>query len=592
MEATEVNVVEELQRIGAGWKVPSEKSLPRAYKASFLELFFFVMLVFGKSLMFWPSGFAMGYWEFFLSNVFISVQYICFTLSVAEMASILPFSGGSYGYVRCVLGPFVGYMVGFFESMEYIMLVAAILAGCGRVLTIALQTSTAFEPLYWLAFYLFSLPVMILDGPWFWRVGSLMAVWMMIFLLVFLFGNCGVAEINKESVHWPGGWTFVQYFSVGGWCYKGLEVVTLTSDNARDPGRFIPWALVACLLTMIFLFLSLMIVLGGLSPDIYHLDTHLPLTAGTKRLFQISERYAALLFAPAIFGAAYCFLFAAYRQLYAMASSGLAPTWLKKTYGKNHTPWHALVAVCAISYIAEVVLFYGYHQAYLPVLFTISMASSLPVYMCLMVSYVIYARKYSNMERLFRSPLGIPGAIFAFVVFGFAIITLVVFPKEVTVSTTFFLVATVLAVFYYILVAEQRQCFSTEEQVRFFKVYVSNISRRKRLHNRFMRKRKGWKAFLPAFFFHHLATVYVAASSVMASGGANSAGSATPECAHNELSGYSASSVEKNDPRNDNAIHDFHDNDEEMGRGRESELPTASAETSSSFRALLRSHPH
>eukprot|EP01039_Chlorochromonas_danica_P004630 gene4630-5072_t len=161
---------------------------------------------------------------------------------------------------------------------------------------------------------------------------------------------------------------------------------------------------------MIFLFLSLMIVLGGLSPDIYHLDTHLPLTAGTKRLFQISERYAAF--------------------------------------------------------------------------------------------------------------------------------------------------------------------------------------RRKRLHNRFMRKRKGWKAFLPAFFFHHLATVYVAASSVMASGGANSAGSATPECAHNELSGYSASSVEKNDPRNDNAIHDFHDNDEEMGRGRESELPTASAETSSSFRALLRSHPH
>eukprot|EP00981_Chlorochromonas_danica_P004545 scaffold912_cov187-Ochromonas_danica.AAC.23 len=488
----------------------------RSYRASPIELYFFAMLIFGKCFMVWPKGFAMGYWEFFFCGILIAVHYLAFTSCIAEMASILPFSGGSYGYVRCVLGPFMGYMVGFFESVEYITFVAATLSVFGQILRTALQTSSAFEPLYWLAFYLISMIIMMLDGPYFWRFAAFLSLWLIIFIFVFCLGNSGVARMNDEAVYWPSESSFMNNFSVGGWCYKGIEIITLTSGHADKPARQIPRVLMSSVLSMIFLLYSLILILGSLQPNVHNLDYYLPLLAGTKRLFNIPDRFVSLLFAPAIFGVAYCFLFAAYRQLYAMARSGLVPAWLGKAYGQHQTPIHALVAVCVLSFAIELILFYA-HNNLLSLLYNISMLSSLPVYMSLMVSYVIYAKNFHHMERTFRSPLGISGAIFAFVIFGFAVVTLALFSSEAIVSITFFFIASFCVAIYYFAVAEKRQCFSAEEQARFLRIYVSNLSqegRRRESDNSVVsRKRKDWNFIFSKFTsFRRDATVYASST--------------------------------------------------------------------------------
>eukprot|EP00981_Chlorochromonas_danica_P015889 scaffold14720_cov172-Ochromonas_danica.AAC.14 len=55
----------------------------------------------------------------------VSSGYICLCFCIAEMTSFLSFAGGSYGYVRCAMGPTMGYLIGFCESIEYILYVSA-----------------------------------------------------------------------------------------------------------------------------------------------------------------------------------------------------------------------------------------------------------------------------------------------------------------------------------------------------------------------------------------------------------------------------------------------------------------------------------
>ena len=74
-----------------------------------------------------------GFWEYVISTVVITAAYIALMLCLAEMSSILPFGGnffrffsslfsfehsfhfilgGSYGFARVTIGPYLGFMIG------------------------------------------------------------------------------------------------------------------------------------------------------------------------------------------------------------------------------------------------------------------------------------------------------------------------------------------------------------------------------------------------------------------------------------------------------------------------------------------------
>lgn len=54
---------------------------------------FGICLVFTNIVIAWSAGLANGYWDFLISLIFISTAFICLHLCIAEMVSILPFSG-------------------------------------------------------------------------------------------------------------------------------------------------------------------------------------------------------------------------------------------------------------------------------------------------------------------------------------------------------------------------------------------------------------------------------------------------------------------------------------------------------------------
>eukprot|EP01039_Chlorochromonas_danica_P006929 gene6930-biopygen3439 len=253
------------------------------------------------------------------------------------MTSILPFSGGSYGYVRCVLGPLIGYMIGFFEAMEYVMFVATSLDAVGRVISAITGTARNAEPIYWLFFYTICLPLHILGGSAFWKVGAVLGVWIVILVLVYLLGNAGGAVLKKDHTGDTqidsDATTFLRFFPTAGWCYKGIEVMTLTCDNIRNP---------------------------GIHPGAFDLiNEKFPLDPGLMHAFHVDEQTAAFIAAPTMIGTTFCFIYAAAHQLYAMACSGLFSPMLKEVYGRNRTPWVAILLVAFVGYVIQGIIKVG-----------------------------------------------------------------------------------------------------------------------------------------------------------------------------------------------------------------------------------------
>eukprot|EP00981_Chlorochromonas_danica_P015330 scaffold11717_cov179-Ochromonas_danica.AAC.1 len=71
----------------------------------------------GKQAVIWQGGLLLyGVWSFFVATVVCAVFYLVFTCCFAEMVSIIPFSGGCYGYVRCTLGSTIGFLTGCSEA--------------------------------------------------------------------------------------------------------------------------------------------------------------------------------------------------------------------------------------------------------------------------------------------------------------------------------------------------------------------------------------------------------------------------------------------------------------------------------------------
>jgi ethanolamine permease len=68
----------------------------------------------------WHNGFAIGFWSYFVCFVIVALGYLVLTLCVAEMISVISFPGGYYGYVRCSMGPLLGFLVGCSGLVESI----------------------------------------------------------------------------------------------------------------------------------------------------------------------------------------------------------------------------------------------------------------------------------------------------------------------------------------------------------------------------------------------------------------------------------------------------------------------------------------
>ena len=69
------------------------------------------------------------------------------------MSPALPHTGGAYSFARTAMGPWGGFLTGLAENVEYVLTPAVIVFFIGTYMTGIFETPAAFQPLWWIAFY-------------------------------------------------------------------------------------------------------------------------------------------------------------------------------------------------------------------------------------------------------------------------------------------------------------------------------------------------------------------------------------------------------------------------------------------------------
>lgn len=192
-----------------------------------------------SSLLFSPYiieiGLQIGFWEYFIGLMIASAGHICLTLCLAEMSSFLTFAGGSYGFVRCSMGSTMGYLAGFFESVEYTLYHAIAVAQFADLFPAMTGMDKKYSPLIWLVFYAIALPISIRGGKFFYQFSNVIAVYLMLLIIVYCCGMLPEVNLPKYSTGFiGGGMEFMQNYSSTLWFYVGVEALTLASDEIKD----------------------------------------------------------------------------------------------------------------------------------------------------------------------------------------------------------------------------------------------------------------------------------------------------------------------------------------------------------------------
>lgn len=187
----------------------------------------------------------MGFWEYFTAAVIISAGYLSLSLCIAEMVSVIAFPGGFYGYVRCGIGPFLGFLVGCSGLIETVFYLAVTVLKLSQACVAALSLSDSYQPVFWFLAYVLILGFHIRGGKLFWTFMKTCTVISAIIILIYLFGSIPFLDFNRyvyPNTHLPNadktfnvdGRTFLNTLRLPGWFFVGIDMITLSCEEVKN----------------------------------------------------------------------------------------------------------------------------------------------------------------------------------------------------------------------------------------------------------------------------------------------------------------------------------------------------------------------
>jgi ethanolamine permease len=194
-----------------------------------------------------------------------------------------------------------------------------------------------------------------------------------------------------------------------------------------------------------------------------------PLFLGFKTIFGqgVAARLLALVGCTGLIASFHAIIFAYGRQIYSLSRAGYFPALLSVTHGRRQTPARALVAGSALGLGAALAIHLTPHNGPVgAVLLNMAVFGAVLAYVSQMVSFIALRVRFRHMERPYRSPAGIAGAVAASIV---AVSTLVVlfqnptYNKGVIGAAIWF----ALGIAYYVFYARHRLVLAPEELAAF-----------------------------------------------------------------------------------------------------------------------------
>jgi ethanolamine permease len=303
---------------------------------------------------------------------------------------------------------------------------------------------TALYPILWIVFYAVFLALNIYGVGLSYKVTLVVTLISLAVLVVFWFSafthmdfgrwalNIGAGpdgkavELPEGNGPWfPFGFSGVLAtlpFAV--WLFLAIEQIPLAAEESVDPKRDLPRGILLGFATLIIS--AFMIVL--LNPSVvgvgsFALGTSLePLLDGFRAIY--GDAGAVVLGLVALTGLIASFhtiLYAQGRQVYSLSRAGYFPSALSVTHPTYKTPHVAMIAGSLLGLLVMLVIWFvngggGGGETQLgddligTVLLNMAVFGAMLSYIAQAVSFILLRRNQPNIERPFRSPLGIPGA--------------------------------------------------------------------------------------------------------------------------------------------------------------------------------------
>ena len=377
----------------------------------------------------WNFGIGGAGWGgFLIATVIVTLMYVGMIGSIGEMSAAMPHTGGAYSFARSAMGPWGGFVTGLAETIEYVATTAVIVyfsAAYADSITDDLFGLSMPAWVWWVILYAAFLLLNIAGAEVSFRfavvVAALSLAVIALFAVMALFSGAldfgKLFDIEPEagnSTFLPfGWWQVVLAMPFAMWLYLGIEELPLAAEESHMPARDIPRAGMWGLITLI--------VSGGLvlllNPAVTGASaigaSGEPLLDGFRAILPNSD-VAAILSAFALLGlfaSLQGIMYAYGRNIYSLSRAGYYPKALSLT-GARKTPWIALVLGAVIGIVALILVDTGGETAGAIVL-NIAVWGAVLAYLLQMVSFILLRRKFPNAGRPYRSPFGVPGAVFA-----------------------------------------------------------------------------------------------------------------------------------------------------------------------------------
>lgn len=388
----------------------------------------------------WNFGLeAGGFGGLLIATVIITVMYVGLCFSIAEMSPALPHTGGAYSFARSALGPWGGFVTGLAENIEYVLTPAVIVVGIGGYLGNVFETPEAFAPIWWLVAYALFVGLNIWGVEITFRFAVAITIVALSILVVFWVGAVphfslehalNIAPAEGGTVWLPQGWVGIAWslpFAI--WFFLAIEELPLAAEESHDPVRDIPRGMLYGLLTLVIAAFLTLFLNAGIPPGAAEVGrSDDPLFLAFRTIFGdgVGSKVLALIAVAGLVASFHTIIFAYGRNIYSLSRAGYFPEFLSVTHGTRQTPHVALIVGAVIGYVVALAIHFSDALfGDVPVggvLLNMAVFGAMIAYALQMVSFLRLRRDLPDIERPYRSPVGVGGAWAALVI---AVVTLV-----------------------------------------------------------------------------------------------------------------------------------------------------------------------
>lgn len=322
--------------------------------------------------------------SFVVAGIVSALAALCY----AEVSSKIPISGSAYTYTYATLGEFLAWVIGWDLVLEYALGAATVSIGWSGYFVNIMSQIGLHIPVQWANSPHFGMGAPFVTGPEGFanlpaagiilvitallargtrESGAVNGVIVAIKLLIVLFFIAvGVGHINNANYHLPpgpqtglGGYF---PFGIGGmlggaafifFAYIGFDAVSTTAEEAKNPGKDLPFGIIMSLAICTILYIIVVAILNGMVP-FYKLGTAFPVA--------FAMNYVGLAWAGSIISIGaiaglttvlLVMMFGQTRIFYAMSRDGLIPPSFTKLHPTWRTPlWSTLFFGVVIAIIA------------------------------------------------------------------------------------------------------------------------------------------------------------------------------------------------------------------------------------------------